>query len=563
MRKKILLTVSFIVSSIFAVAQPPEASKWQKYELVFKSTVTYENPVQDLTYMTVTFHSPTGRVKTINTFWDGDDLWKARFMPDETGTWSFETRCSDSKNSGLNGQKGTFLCKMTTDTRDIIVHGPVIHPAGTYYLTHSDGTPFFYLACTAWNGALKSTDEEWDQYLKQRMENNYSAIQFVTTQWRGGDKNSLGQVAFEGSGRIRINPEFFKLMDNKIDRINDFGLVAAPVILWTLQVSRGRELSPGYYLPDDQAVLLAKYIVARYGANHVIWLLGGDGFYTGQYEQRWKTIGRAVFDGSHQGIVTLHPCGKSWIGEVYKDEKWLDFIGYQSSHSNSEGTVNWITQGPMSKEWANLPPRPIINLEPNYEEINFQITDRDVRNASYWSLFATPMSGVTYGANGIWPWLRPGEKILNHSDAPGTSPWYVSMNFPGSLQMGYLVQFIKQFKWWDMFPAQQLLVEQPGQKVFNHFVSLLKSSDNKTILAYLPVKLTVKIRKPLNINYQVRWFNPVKNEYYPGTLTEEGTVLTMTSPVESDLLLIIEIKPEGSVKKLKKERMIILDSKSR
>jgi hypothetical protein len=461
-------------------------------------------------------------------------------MPDETGVWSFKTSCSDSKNAGLNGQEGSFLCKIAVDGKDIIVHGPVVHPSGKYYLTHSDGTPFFYLACTAWNGVLKSTDQEWDQYLKQRAENNYNAIQFVTTQWRGGDKNSLGEVAFEGSGRITINPGFFKLMDKKIDRINDYGLVAVPVILWTLQVSRGRELSPGYYLPDEQAILLAKYIVARYGANHVIWLLGGDGFYTGQYEQRWKTIGRAVFNGSHQGIVSLHPSGRSWIGEVYKDEKWLDFIGYQSSHSNAEATVNWITRGPVSQDWAYLPPRPVINLEPNYEEINFKITDRDVRNASYWSLFSAPVSGITYGANGIWPWLRPGEKILNHSDAPGTSPWYTSILFPGSKQMGYLAGFFKKQEWWNLYPAQELLVKQPGNEIFNQFVSILKSIDNRTILAYLPVKLSVQIRKPLGISYKATWFNPVTDEYSQGFVVDEGNLLSISSTFEGDMLLILE-----------------------
>ena len=539
MIKKIILICLIIPSSFLLSGQLPDAMKWQKYELIFTGSIVYENPVQDLKSMEVLFTSPTGRTKTINAFWDGEKKWKARLMPDETGIWNFETKCSDTKNLGLNSQKGSFQCKISPDQEDIFKHGPIIIPKGTYHLSYSDGTPFFYLACTAWNGALKSSDEEWDQYLQQRVKNSYTAIQLVTTQWRGCDKSSEGLVAFEGSGRIRINPDFFRLIDKKIDKVNEFGLVAVPVILWTLQNGSGRELSPGYYLPDDQAILLAKYIVARYGGNHVIWSLGGDGIYTGTYEQRWKTIGRAVFDGKTQGIVAQHPCGRSWIGEIYKDESWLDIIGYQSSHSNEAGTVNWITKGPMSQTWSKLPPRPLINMEPNYEEIRFKITDRDVRNASYWSLFATPISGVTYGANGIWPWLREGEKILNHSDAPGTSLWNKSISFPGSIQMGFLAQFIRKFEWWNLYPAQELLVNQPGDSTFNHFVSVVKSPDNKTILAYLPVKLTIKIRKPLDIDYKVKWFNPVTNIYSDGKVTDDGKVLSITSPADSDLLLIL------------------------
>jgi hypothetical protein len=556
MTKRFLLLILIAPSLTLLQAQMPDALKWHKYEIAFTSSESYENPVQDVTVMEVTFISPSGITKTINGFWDGSTTGKARFMPGETGTWTFETKCSDTKNPGLNGQKGSFLCKPNTDQEDIYKHGPVINTAGTFYLTHSDGTPFFWLACTAWNGALKSTDAEWDQYLHQRVANNYSAIQLVTTQWRGCDKSSEGLVAFEGSGRIRINPEFFKLIDKKIDKVNEFGLVAAPVILWTLQVAAGRELSPGYYLPDDQAILLAKYIVARYGGNHVVWILGGDGIYTGTYEQRWKTIGRAVFDGKSQGIVSLHPCGRSWIGEVYKDEQWLNIIGYQSSHSNGEETVNWITKGPMSRMWSYLPPRPLINMEPNYEEIDFKITDKDVRNACYWSIFATPIAGVTYGANGIWPWLHKGEKILNHGYSEGTSSWNVSINFPGSIQMGYLAQFIKKFAWWNFYPAQEILIEQPGDKTYNHFVSVVKTTDNKTILAYLPVRLTIKIRKPDNKNYSVRWFDPIKNTYSEGSASVEGNIMTITSPVDSDMLLILEELVQVNIKIRNRQNII-------
>ena len=539
MYKKSILFIFLSITPVLLYAQLTDTFKWKKYEIAFTSTVSYENPVQDLKSLEVIFTSPSGKIHTINSFWDGENLWKARFMPDETGKWLFETKCSDQNNQGLNNQKGSFLCKNNNDTKDLYKLGPITSPPGSFHLTHSSGTPFFYLACTAWNGALKSTEEEWDQYLQQRVKNGYSAIQLVTTQWRGCDKSSEGLVAFEGSGRIRINPDFFRLIDKRIDRVNEYGLVAVPVILWALQNGAGRELSPGYYLPDDQAILLARYIVARYGGNHVIWALGGDGIYTGTYEQRWKTIGRAVFNGNSQGVVAQHPCGRSWIGEIYKDEPWLNIIGYQSSHSNEEGTVNWITKGPMSQLWSHLPARPLINMEPNYEQIGSRITDKDVRNASYWSLFATPVAGITYGANGIWPWLRKGEKILNHGNSKATSTWRESVEFPGSIQMGYLSQFIKKFEWWNMFPAQDLLVKQPGDEKFNHFVSLVKTNDNNTLLAYLPAKLEIKIRKPLAAGYQVKWFDPVNNKYSDGTVKDDGQVLTLTSPSDGDMILIL------------------------
>ena len=273
MKKLLCLTVLLLTMPPFIQAQASDAVKWHKYELTFLSSITYENPVQEVRGFEVTFTSPTGIRKTINGFWDGETTWKARFMPDETGIWTYETVCSDAKNTGLNGQKGSFLCKPGTDQKAIYRHGPVINPKGTFFLTHTDGTPFFWLACTAWNGALKSTGEEWDQYLQHRVNNNYTAIQLVTTQWRGCDQSSDGLIAFEGSGRIRINPAFFRVIDRRIDRVNEYGLVAAPVILWALQSGRGRELSPGYYLPERIAGIESQYA----HSNPQGWLLSGQG----------------------------------------------------------------------------------------------------------------------------------------------------------------------------------------------------------------------------------------------------------------------------------------------
>ena len=116
-------------------------------------------------------------------------------------------------------------------------------------------------------------------------------------------------------------------MDGKVDRINDYGLVAAPVLLWALPVGEGRHLSPGYALPLEEAVLLARYTVARYGAHHVIWTLGGDGRYAREYEQRWLEIGRRVFADDPPGLVSQHPHGRLWIGDNHAEEDWLDIVG--------------------------------------------------------------------------------------------------------------------------------------------------------------------------------------------------------------------------------------------
>jgi len=479
----------------------PEAPIWTKHEIQLTSSKTYDNPIYNVKDFRATFTSPSGRTKTVCGFWDGGTDWKIRFLPDEKGRWKWLTSCSDKKNTDLHNQSGEFICIENENPEVLFQKGTIQHEPGKYYLSYDDGTPFFWLACTAWNGALKSTDDEWKHYLNQRKENKYNVIQFVTTEWRGCDKNAEGLTAIDGTGYIKVHPEFFKRIDKKIDEINAKGLLASPVVLWALPFGEGRHLSPGYTLPLEEAVLLAKYIVARYQGNQVVWTLGGDGRYYDEQEVKWKEIGRRVFKDIDHAPVTLHPHGSSWVGDLYDREDWYSLMGYQSSHNNGERVVNWINKGPMSQMWKKLKPMPYINMEPNYEEIHFKITAKDVRNASYWSIFATPIAGVTYGANGIWPWLQPGERILNHRDEGGLTGWRKSIEVPGSIQMGYLAEFITNFDWWNLYPANEMLTEQPGENTYNHWVSIVKSPDDETIIAYIPEYCDVQLSNPNAYKY--------------------------------------------------------------
>ncbi len=531
-----LAVISLLLISLVTHAQ---VGRWMKYERNFNSQKTYENPLYDVKSFVVKFTSPAGKVHNISAFWDGGTTWRVRFAPDEVGTWSYVTECSDENNSGLDNQKGTFQCVDKASPHDIYTKGGIVRPKASYYLSHADGTPFFYTACTAWNGALKSTDAEWDTYLKDRVANHYNVIQFVTTQWRGGSKNSQGQVAFTGSGRISLNPEFFQHLDKKVDEINAHGLVAAPVLLWALPSVQGRDLSPGYYLPHDEAIMLAKYMVARYGGHQVIWILGGDGEYLKEYEQRWKTIGRGVFGGEHTGVVAQHPHGRSWIGKEYAQEDWLDILGYQTGHNSRPDTQKWITDGPVAKEWSQLPPKAFINLEPVYEDIDKNSDAADLRNASYWSVFSTPVSGITYGANGIWPWIRDGEEIENHGKPHILRTWDESIKQPGSIQVGYLAEFMRKYDWWNLKPAQDLLVEN-GEA--GEFISVVRSDDRKTVMAYLPKSATVKLYNSSGIGYQGQWFDPATNKYSEAKLQTKGGTLESTSPGKEDQVLVLTKK---------------------
>lgn len=253
-------------------------------------------------------------------------------------------------------------------------------------------------------------------------------------------------------------------------------------------------------------------------------------------------IGRRVFSDDPPGLAAQQPHGRLWIGDNHAEEDWLDIVGYQSSHSKRQETVDWITKGEIATRWDNIRAKPVINLEPNYEEINNTIDDEDVRNASNRSIFATPVAGISYGANGIWPWIRDGEKTFNHRQPEHVSTWRQNIDLPGSIQIGYLAGFMNNLSWWQLRPANEMLANQPGVQAYKHFISVSKSVDNEFVIAYIPHPSTITLYSNPNLEYTGQWFNPRINKYSDASITKTLGTIQATSPDDGDYLQLLKTK---------------------
>jgi len=474
-----------------------------------QSSVGYENPVQDVR-VTVTFKSPNGKTRTVLGFWNGGKQWGIRFSPDEVGQWTYRTQCSDTDNSGLHDRNGTFRCNPYRGNISLFNHGELQLSKNRRYIEHADGTPFFWLADTVWCGPLFSDEYSWRVFLNNRVEKEFTAIQFVMTQWRMAKTDAEGNPAFTGKDRVAVVPEFFQRMDNYMDAINEAGLMAVPVLLWAI---RGDD-NPGYTLPESQKIVLAEYMLARYGAHQAIWFLGGDGDYAGEKAETWKRIGRAVFSEDHHRLGTMHVRGKSWVGKEFRSEPWFHFISYQSGHGDDDNTFRWIVKGPPSTQWKNDPPLPVINTEPNYEAHNGYKhrkahNDHSVRRAAYWSLLVSPPAGITYGGQGIWGWHQKIQAPADHVSTGLGSSWYDAKDLPGAFSMKYLHQLFKTIDWWRLLPAQEVLSSQPGDDNVRKYITAAKTKNGDLLVAYTPdgepIQLkTDSLKKPA----KAMWFHP-------------------------------------------------------
>ncbi|MEZ4664189.1 MAG: DUF5060 domain-containing protein [Caldilineaceae bacterium] len=330
-----------------------QIAQWHCLELTFHSATGYANPIQEVELLVI-FSGPTDESQTVRGFWDGDSVWRVRFAPNAVGEWRYETSCTDAANSGLHAQSGRFTCTPPTNETCFTQHGPVRLAANKRHFEHADGTPFFWLADTAWNGPLRSTKKEWDRYLHVRTRQRFSAVQWVTTQWRAAPDGDIeGGLAYTGdNSRIQINPAFFQRLDERVAATARAGLLNAPVLLWTLGSADTLNVNPGHSLPEDQAVRLVRYMVARWGAYPVVWILPGDGNYGGEKAARWQHIGQAAFGSEAHAPVALHCCGMHFPAAEFRDEAWLGVLGYQSGHGDSADTLQWIVSGPPSQGMA-------------------------------------------------------------------------------------------------------------------------------------------------------------------------------------------------------------------
>ncbi len=103
--------------------------KWKIFELALNGP-TGGNPFKDVQF--------SGRfIKDNDTisvpgFYDGEGIFKIRFMPQKEGSWNYVTTSNFKK---LDNKKGSFVC--TPAHKDN--HGPVV-VTDTFYFAYADGT---------------------------------------------------------------------------------------------------------------------------------------------------------------------------------------------------------------------------------------------------------------------------------------------------------------------------------------------------------------------------------------------------------------------------------------
>jgi predicted esterase len=324
--------------------------------------------------------------------------------------------------------------------------------ADGHYLVQSDGTPFFWMADTAWALFNKTTRADVDYYLQNRADKEFTAVQAVLFNPDTYPHNAFNQPVFLNGDPSKPNPLYFDHVDYVLQKAQSLGLYVAVLPTWGNAVAgSGAER----VFNTDNAYAYGLWLGTRYANQpNIVWNLGGDWpADTDSIRATWRAMaaGLEAGDGGTH-LLTFHPYGgKSSTTYWPQTEPWLTFNELQSGHTRDSANYNLV-----AADYARTPAKPIIDAEPNYENIpnalnpdNPPLDDYDVRKKEYWSLFAGAF-GIVYGNYEVYRFYGGG--------APGQLPWQQALDYPGAGQMRFARRLMQSRPYLGRVPDQGLIV---------------------------------------------------------------------------------------------------------
>jgi hypothetical protein len=257
MRVKILFVLLLFFShSLFGQVV---TEKWKIFELCIDGPYT-GNPFKEVR-LSGKFVNGNDTI-FVPGFYDGDGIYKIRFMPRKEGEWIYTTISNHKK---LNNKKGSFVC--TPALKDN--HGPVA-VLDTFYFTYADGTPHFSFGttCYAW---VHQGDNLAELTLKTLSKGYFNKIRMcIFPKSYDWNNNEPQYYPFEGKplknwDYSRFNPAFFRNIEKRIQQLDSLGIQADLIVFHPYDRWGFSSLDRA---TEDMYI---NYIIARFAAYKNVW----------------------------------------------------------------------------------------------------------------------------------------------------------------------------------------------------------------------------------------------------------------------------------------------------
>jgi hypothetical protein len=310
--------------------------------------------------------------------------------------------------------------------------------ANKRFLQHADGTPFFYMADTAWELFHRLDQAEAERYLENRRRKRFTVIQAVAlaelngldTPNAYGDKPLLNNNPSTPDITSGADPndatqyDYWDHVDYIVDTAAAKGLHIGMLPTWGDKWNKKWGAGPEIFTPKN-AQTYGEWLGRRYRDKPIIWILGGD---RPVENEGHKAIIRALATGLRQGdngkhLITFHPVGGATSAQWFHEDEWLRFNMNQTGHCTNTDVWNRI-----ERDYDRVPTKPVLDAEPLYEDHpicfnakeNGYSDDYEIRKFAYWDVFAGA-AGHTYGNHAVWQMHAP--RFGGGVNGP-RAPWY-------------------------------------------------------------------------------------------------------------------------------------------
>jgi len=341
-------------------AAAPRIERWGVFEAAFRGPAE-GNPFLETT-LKARFHHGS-RTVDVDGFYDGNGVYRVRFMPDQLGRWRYVT---SSNRKELDGRQGEFICAPPSPGN----HGPV-RIRGSHFF-YADGTPFFQVGttCYAWIHQPEALQQETLETLRRAPFNKLRMCVFP----KHYDYNHNEPPLYPFEGRpprewdfTRFNPAFFRHLEQRVRDLADLGVEADLILFhpydrWGFS-KMGRENNLRYL----------RYVTARLAAfRNVWWSLANE------YDLlRWPM---EDWDRYFQLIEERDPYGRP--RSIHNCRKWYDHAKPWVTHLSVQGAW-WVEElgraidlpakygkpavfdevryeGDIPRGWGNLAPQQLV-----------------------------------------------------------------------------------------------------------------------------------------------------------------------------------------------------------
>ncbi len=518
------------------------------FEQSFQATGTYSNPYREVD-ATAVLTRPDGSTWEIPLFWDGDRTWKIRVSPDVEGQWSYCVRAADS---GLAAGSGSFECVPSNR------HGSIV-PMALYphHFQYQNGTPFWWMGDTGWRSFATCPEKNLTRdtvchYFDERAAQGFN---YIHVEFMGGLGQDGQQKVMFSFPEETLNVSYFQEADYRLQYMNKKGIICGIVLAW----ANGAE-SWSAFTSDEARLRYARYMVARYSAFEVVYIVSGEWDLSGiETKPRYLAIGREIMRcDPHNRMRAIHPC-RPRSSEEFVTEPWMSFGDYQQLYQappDREATAaeRYSMRAHLLK--PKVHGRPVVNAEfayylrdmstdRNYWQRDVPGTDKEhshTRESFRRAAWALAMAGgyfvAGFGTTYYGGWREAGPFDV---DAP--------KNDVGEADLTNIRKFFTGLKWWTLQVQDALLKTDAGYgyclaDLDETYVAFTEGA--REIELNLELLQGTRVSRYLHdeqtVAFRVRLYDPRTGEYRALPDHEGGEPIKLTLPDDQDWVVLVQRK---------------------